>query len=75
MNYLIANSPKFGKVLELTNEMFLNEIDKENKNVTVIVHIYDQVNILNHFINKIIYKKISKNNLENSRVQIDESML
>ena len=37
MNYLIANSPKFGKVLELTNEMFLNEIDKENKNVTVIV--------------------------------------
>lgn len=35
--------PRFGNVIELTNEMFLNEIDKENKNVTVIVHIYDQV--------------------------------
>ena len=37
------HSPKFGKVIELTNDMFLNEIDKENKNVTIIVHIYDQV--------------------------------
>jgi len=42
MTKKLTDLPKFGKVLELTNEMFLNEIDKENKNVTVIVHIYDQ---------------------------------
>jgi len=33
--------PRFGKVLELTNEKFLDEIDNENKNVTIIIHIYD----------------------------------
>ncbi len=36
------NRPRFGKVLELTNDMFLSEIDKENKDVTIIIHIYDQ---------------------------------
>lgn len=35
--------PRFGKVLELTNEKFLDEIDNENKNVTIIIHIYDTV--------------------------------
>lgn len=42
MTRKLNDLPKFGKVIELTNEMFLNEIDKENKNVTIIVHIYDQ---------------------------------
>lgn len=34
--------PRFGRVIELTNDTFLNEIDKENKNVKIIIHIYDQ---------------------------------
>lgn len=34
--------PRFGKVLELTNDIYLSEIDNENKNVTIIIHIYDQ---------------------------------
>lgn len=42
MTKKLSDLPKFGKVLELTNDMFLNEIDKEHKNVTIIVHIYDQ---------------------------------
>lgn len=37
-----TNLPTFGKVIELTGDQFLNEIDHEHKNVTVIVHIYDQ---------------------------------
>lgn len=42
MSRKLNDLPKFGKLIELSNEMFLNEIDKENKNVTIIVHIYDQ---------------------------------
>jgi hypothetical protein len=30
-------------VIELNSEHFLDEIDKENKNVTILVHIYDHV--------------------------------
>ena len=37
--------PKFGKVIELSGEMYISEIDNENKNVTVIVHIYDPVSL------------------------------
>jgi hypothetical protein len=37
-----SNLPRFGRVIELSNESFLNEIDKENKNVKIIIHIYDQ---------------------------------
>lgn len=32
--------PRFGKVIELKHDIFLDEIDKE-KNITIIVHIYD----------------------------------
>ena len=39
---MFKNRPRFGKVLELTNDMFLSEIDKEHKDVTIIIHIYDQ---------------------------------
>lgn len=35
--------PRFGKVIEITNENFLEQIDNENKNVTIIIHIYDSV--------------------------------
>lgn len=35
--------PKFGHLIELTNNSYLNEIDNEKKNVTIIIHIYDGV--------------------------------
>lgn len=35
------NLPRFGKVIEITNDNFLEQIDNENKNVTIIIHIYD----------------------------------
>jgi hypothetical protein len=34
--------PRFGLVRELKSDTFLSEIDKEHKDVTVLVHIYDQ---------------------------------
>ena len=40
--------PQFGRVVELTSDNFVKEIDKENAQVTVIVHIYDKVEI-SHF--------------------------
>lgn len=41
MQKLMANTPKFGKLIELSNQSYINEIDNEKKNVTVIIHIYD----------------------------------
>jgi len=41
MKQRIMSLPKFGKVIELTNETYLNEIDNENKEVTILIHIYD----------------------------------
>jgi len=37
----IANAPRFGRVVHLTREDYTNAIDNENKNVTVVVHIYE----------------------------------
>lgn len=42
MNKKLNNLPKFGKVLELIGDTFLSEIDNENKNVKILIHIYDQ---------------------------------
>ena len=42
---VFVTRPRFANVTELTNDMFLNEIDKENKNVTIVVHIYDHVSV------------------------------
>lgn len=42
MNKKLNNLPRFGEVKELTNETFLAEIDNENKNVKILIHIYDQ---------------------------------
>ncbi|CAG4939216.1 unnamed protein product [Parnassius apollo] len=39
----LKKAPKFGKVITLNNqEEFLNAIDKEDMNVTVIIHIYNR---------------------------------
>jgi len=42
MNKKLNNLPKFGKIIELVNDTFLSEIDNENKNVKILIHIYDQ---------------------------------
>lgn len=42
MQNKVLTLPRFGKVVELTSDCFLNEIDNEDKNVTIFVHIYDQ---------------------------------
>lgn len=42
MNKKLNSLPKFGEVKELTNDTFLTEIDNENKNVKILIHIYDQ---------------------------------
>lgn len=42
MNKKLNDLPKFGKLIELSNETFLSEIDNENKNVKILIHIYDQ---------------------------------
>lgn len=47
---------KFGKLLELNNENFLNEIDNENSSVTIVIHIYDkrpECKILNEYLETI----------------------
>lgn len=40
------NLPRFGKVIELKGDKYLDEIDNENKSVTILIHIYDQVKSL-----------------------------
>ncbi|CAF0951996.1 unnamed protein product [Brachionus calyciflorus] len=51
MQSKVLTLPKFGKVIELTDEKFISEIDNENEKVTIIVHIYDtkvnECNIMN----------------------------
>jgi len=42
MTKKLNDLPKFGEVIELTGETFLSEIDNENKNVKILIHIYDQ---------------------------------
>jgi hypothetical protein len=48
ISFLFLNQikrPKFGKLIELSNQSYINEIDNEKKNVTVIIHIYDGVSV------------------------------
>jgi len=42
MQQRLLNSSHFGKQIDLNRENFTNAIDDENKNVTVIVHVYEQ---------------------------------
>lgn len=42
--------PRFGKLIELSNDTFLEQIDNEHKNVTIIIHIYDTVNTTPHLV-------------------------
>ncbi|KAL8621321.1 hypothetical protein ACOMHN_053343 [Nucella lapillus] len=42
MRKALQSIPQFGKVVTLTSDNFLQEIDKEKPQVTVVVHIYDQ---------------------------------
>lgn len=39
-------SPKFGKVVALTKENFLDNIDKEDPSVKIVVHLYEDVSTL-----------------------------
>nr|KAG5708406.1 hypothetical protein BaRGS_026133 [Batillaria attramentaria] len=41
MRKALENIPKFGRVVVLTADNFLQEIDKEKAQVTVVVHIYE----------------------------------
>lgn len=38
--------PAFGAVYDLRGDQFIDAIDKENKNVTVIIHVYEEVNMI-----------------------------
>ncbi|CAF1108124.1 unnamed protein product [Adineta steineri] len=42
MQQRLLNTPRFGKQVDLTRENFTNSIDDENKNVTIIVHVFEQ---------------------------------
>ncbi|CAF0747205.1 unnamed protein product [Didymodactylos carnosus] len=42
IQHRISNAPRFGKVIQLTRDEYTHAIDKENKNVTVVVHIYEE---------------------------------
>ncbi|KAH9489382.1 hypothetical protein Btru_056944 [Bulinus truncatus] len=42
MRKALANLPKFGKLIPLTSDNFIEEVDKEKGNVTIIVHIYQE---------------------------------
>jgi hypothetical protein len=42
----VVHRPKFGKIIELTNDTYINKVDNQNKNFTVISHIYDIVSCL-----------------------------
>ncbi|CAG5127766.1 unnamed protein product [Candidula unifasciata] len=41
MRKALAEVPKFGKLVTLTSQNFIEEVDGENPGVTIIVHIYD----------------------------------
>lgn len=41
MRKRLENVPKFGKVIALTKENFLDNIDKEDPSVKIVVHIYE----------------------------------
>ena len=40
---VVCFSPKFGKVVNLSKDSFVDAIDKEKSGVTVIIHIYEDV--------------------------------
>lgn len=78
MSRKLNDLPKFGKLFELTNEMFLNEIDKENKNVTIIVHIYDQkiseCKLMNECLEKIAqdYQRVKFCKVRSTEINLSE---
>ncbi|KAK3101251.1 hypothetical protein FSP39_002166 [Pinctada imbricata] len=41
MRKALQNVPKFGKLLTLSADSFLEAIDKENKQVVIIIHVYE----------------------------------
>ncbi|XP_022296569.2 phosducin-like protein [Crassostrea virginica] len=41
MRLALQNIPKFGKLVELTSSNFVDEIDKEQSQVTIIIHLYE----------------------------------
>ncbi|UJR31825.1 hypothetical protein I4U23_019302 [Adineta vaga] len=42
MQQRLLNAPRFGKQFDLNRESFTSAIDDENRNVTVILHVYEQ---------------------------------
>jgi len=42
MQQRLLNAPRFGQQIDLNRENFTNAIDNENKNVTIIIHVYEQ---------------------------------
>jgi len=42
MQQRLLNAPRFGQQIDLNRENFTKAIDDENKNVTIIVHVYEQ---------------------------------
>lgn len=53
--YIYFNRPKFGKVIPLTSHDFVENIDKEQSQVTVIIHLYEDVS---HYILIYLHIKI-----------------
>ncbi|CAF3747177.1 unnamed protein product [Rotaria sp. Silwood1] len=43
MQQRLLNAPRFGKQIDLNRENFTNAIDDENKNVTIVIHVYEKV--------------------------------
>lgn len=41
MRIALQNVPKFGRVVELSSSNFVDEIDKEKPQVTIIIHLYE----------------------------------
>ncbi|XP_077984808.1 phosducin-like protein isoform X2 [Glandiceps talaboti] len=42
MQQRLLDKPTYGKVIQLTREKFLDAVDKEKPQVTVVIHIYEQ---------------------------------
>merc|ERR1712110_1237467 len=42
MQQRLLNAPRFGRQVEFNRENFTQSIDGENKNVTIIMHVYEQ---------------------------------
>ena len=42
----LLSRPKFGKLQELSAENFVEAVDKEQKQVVIIIHVYENVSIV-----------------------------